>query len=224
MPLDKTSKLEKAGVVNFQLQRLVREGTLNNADKIILHLCADIGSDSKPYQDAGYDVRLVGSDVGVENYHPPKNVYGIIANPPCTHFSFARTNAKSPRDLKGAMDTVQHCLRIIWECQYDVENTAKKTPLTFWTLENPFGLLRRFLGAPAMIYQPWEFGDNYKKRTCLWGFFNEPKKKPILCTAPKFDKLKTKEIHYEGNEHLTRQERRSICSPGFSEAFFKANK
>lgn len=52
--------------------------------KIILHLCADTGSDSKPYKDAGYDVRLIGSDIGVENFNPPKNVYGIIANPVCT--------------------------------------------------------------------------------------------------------------------------------------------
>lgn len=64
--------------------------------KIILHLCADIGSDSKPYQDVGYDVRLIGKDIGVENYHPPKDVYGVIANPICIHFSIARTNAKTP--------------------------------------------------------------------------------------------------------------------------------
>ena len=54
--------------------------------KIILHLCADTGSDSKPYRDAGYDVRLIGSDIGVENYTPPENVYGIFANPVCTEF------------------------------------------------------------------------------------------------------------------------------------------
>jgi hypothetical protein len=54
-------------------------------NKTILHLCADIGSDSQPYRDAGYNVILVGSDIGVENYHPPKDVYGIIANPPCTN-------------------------------------------------------------------------------------------------------------------------------------------
>lgn len=40
--------------------------------KIILHLCADIGSDSKPYRDAGYDVRLIGKEIGVENYYPPQ--------------------------------------------------------------------------------------------------------------------------------------------------------
>lgn len=42
-----------------------------NKDKIILHLCADIGSDSKPYLDAGYDVRMIGKNIGVENYQPP---------------------------------------------------------------------------------------------------------------------------------------------------------
>ena len=41
---------------------------------------------------------------------------------------------------------------------------------------------------------------------------------------PKFDKLKTKDIHYKGNEHLTRQERRSISSPGFVKAFYNANR
>ena len=59
--------------------------------KTILHLCADRGSDSKPYRDAGYEVICVGQKIGVENYHPPKGVYGVIANPPCTMFSIART-------------------------------------------------------------------------------------------------------------------------------------
>ena len=197
---------------------------MKNNEKIILHLCADIGSDSLPYKEAEYDVRLIGKDIGVENYHPPDKVYGIIANPPCTQFSFARTKAKSPRDLRSGMGPVFHCLRIIWECQYNTPTTAKKTSLQFWMLENPFGLLRRFLGHPALIYQPWEFGDNYKKRTCVWGFFKMPTKRPILCTKPKFDKLLNKEIHYNGNEQVSRTERRSICSPGFARAFFNANK
>ena len=58
--------------------------------KIILHLCADLGSDSRYYQlDDDYEVIKVGQEIGVENYNPPKNVYGIIANPPCTEFSRA---------------------------------------------------------------------------------------------------------------------------------------
>lgn len=49
--------------------------------KKIIQLCADTGSDTKPYRDNGYEVILIGSKIGVENYHPPKDVYGIIANP-----------------------------------------------------------------------------------------------------------------------------------------------
>lgn len=53
--------------------------------KIILHLCADIGSDSKYYQlDPAYNVIMVGESIGVENFIPPENVHGIIANPVCT--------------------------------------------------------------------------------------------------------------------------------------------
>lgn len=206
--------------------------------KIILHLCADIGSDSKPYREAGYDVRCIGIDIGVENYHPPKNVYGIIANPPCPNFSTAKTTGK-PRDMREGMRLVKECQRIIYEAQYDLEGPySKKTTLNFWIIENPNGLLKRFLGKPAFEYHPWEFGDAYKKSTHIWGWFHEPKKSYSTCghvmseeqieqaktnsqKFAKFDKLKTKEIHYKGNEHLDRQARRSICSPGFANAFLR---
>ena len=53
----------------------------SNGKKIIIHLCADLGSDSRFYQlDDNYEVILVGEDIGVENYNPPDNVHGIIAN------------------------------------------------------------------------------------------------------------------------------------------------
>ncbi len=209
-----------------------------DSKKTILHLCADMGSDSLPYKEAGYNVICVGKDIGVENYHPPENVYGIIANPPCTEFSFAKTNSKYPRDIRKGLDLVGHCLRIIWECQYELPTPlAKKTNLKFWCLENPFGLLRRYLGHPTLIYSPEEYGDFYQKKTCLWGFFNTPKKKPTDNYSKdyihtrnngkhlkKFDKLLTKEIHPEYYGKLTRQERRSICSSKFAAAFFRANR
>jgi site-specific DNA-cytosine methylase len=213
---------------------------MNNNDKIILHLCcSEAGSDSAPYKEAGYDVRLIGKNIGVENYHPPKKVYGIIANPPCTEFSFAKSNSKYPRDMREGMRLVKECLRIIWECQYDLPTPlAKRTNLKFWMLENPFGLLRRYLGHPPLVYNPYEYGDPYQKKTCVWGFFNVPKKSPcaeyskdyIHTISPngkslkKFDQLLNKEIQFEGNEHLSRQDRRSLCSPAFAKAFYRANK
>jgi hypothetical protein len=80
--------------------------------KTILHLCADTGSDSKPYQLNGYNVILVGSAIGVENYEPPEDVYGVFANPPCTEFGVPASqswvdNAKPFTDtLKANSDTV----------------------------------------------------------------------------------------------------------------------
>ena len=59
--------------------------------KIILDLCGGTGSWSKPYRDAGYDVRLVTlPDDDVRLYAPPKDVWGILAAPPCTEFSRAQ--------------------------------------------------------------------------------------------------------------------------------------
>lgn len=148
---------------------------IDNQNKIILHLCADLGTDSQPYRDAGYNVICVGKDIGVENYHPPENVYGIIANPPCTHFSIARACAKTPRDLREGMRLVKECLRIIWECQYRLKEGKRSCELKFWCIENPAtGMLKYFLGNPTYQYCPSEFGAEYTKRTALWGYFNAP--------------------------------------------------
>lgn len=195
-----------------------------NSEKIILHLCADIGSDSKPYRDAGYDVRLVGSDVGVENYHPPKNVYGIIANPPCTMFSIARTTAKTPRDLEEGMKLVKECLRIIWECQYPQKGNGRKSNLKFWAIENPgSGMLRYFLGKPAFEYSPDEFGADFTKRTALWGYFNSPIKPFLL--RPKLVGRSVSDVitSYTHRNKYDRMNARSMCYEEFAKAFFMAN-
>lgn len=194
--------------------------------KTILHLCADIGSDSQPYRDAGYDVICVGEKQDVRTFQPPPEVYGIIANPPCTMFSYCRTNAKKPRDLRQGMELVQACLRIIWECQYRIKkDTQKFSPLRFWVIENPDAMLSWFLGKPAFVYSPHQYGDNYQKRTCLWGRFNAPPMVNEYPTVkfPKFDYLKTREIAPQYYGKLTRTERRSVCSPYFAKAFFEAN-
>ena len=108
--------------------------------KIILHLCADLGSDSKPYRDTGCDVRCIGKYPGVENYNPPDGVYGIIANPVCTEFSIANGFHKK-NDYGKGLFLVRHCLRII----------EQSNPV-FWVLENPAsGKLKNFLGKTFLI-------------------------------------------------------------------------
>ena len=200
--------------------------------KIILHLCADIGSDSKPYRDAGYDVRCIGKDIGVENYTPPNGVYGIIANPPCTMFSIARTKAKTPRDLTEGMRLVKACLKIIWECQARIESEHQRfSPLKFWSLENPAsGSLRWFLGKPAFEYCQSEYGQVFTKKTALWGMFNLPRR-PFMETIMK-DGVGTLGGHYSTRPILQELKQshgggdggyKASCPPLFAKAFYEAN-
>lgn len=196
---------------------------------IILDLCGGTGSWSKPYKEAGYDVRLVTlPEQDVRTYEPPENVYGILAAPPCTMFSDARTNAKKPRDLEGGMEIVNACIRIIHKCMYRTKQDQQKTPpIKFWALENPwYGRLKWFLGYPSFVFSPWEFGDPYKKKTALWGYFNPPVKTHQTNTQamPKFDYMKSATIAPEWFGKLSRQDRRAITPAGFAKAFFEANR
>ena len=85
----------------------------------------------------------------------------IWCSPPCTQYSIARTNAKTPRDLQGADAIVQRCLGIIahWRPRY-------------WFIENPqTGLLKTrkvVEGLPWVDVDYCAFGAPYRKRTRLW--------------------------------------------------------
>ena len=202
--------------------------------KIILHLCADIGSDTRYFQlDSNFEVIKIGKDIGVENYNPPENVYGVIANPVCTQFSIARGFNKVG-DLEEGMFLVNHCLRIIEECNPN-----------FWVIENPAtGKLKDFLGSPTFTYQPWEFGSPWTKKTALWGKFNIPnkifskwedlekienlyirgsRKKPSLVYLHKNDKYKIKEWEWAYDLINDDMSLRSMCSDGFAKAFYEVN-
>ena len=206
--------------------------------KLILDLCGGTGAWSRPYKEAGYEViNVTLPEYDVRTYQPPTDVWGILAAPPCTEFSFARTNAKRERNLRDGMEIVEACLRIIWECQYRIKSDVQKfSPLKFWALENPKAMLMWFLGKPVFEFHPYEFGDGYKKRTLLWRWFNLPIKSPkpmteemvALCKInsrplPKFDLLRTKEIHGEFYGKYDRQTRRAITPAGFAKAFFEVN-
>lgn len=202
--------------------------------KIILHLCADIGSDSKPYnEDSDYKVILIGKEIGVENYTPPVNVHGIIANPVCTEFSTAKGFHKK-NDIDKGMILVNHCLRIIEEAR----------PV-WWKLENPAnGKLKERLGKPKFIYQPWQFGTPYTKKTALWGNFEIPKPKYTKWSdVPKNENLYIRpgrnkpslaflhksaidfipEFQWAKDKIHTDADFRSLCSQGFASAFKEVN-
>lgn len=188
---------------------------MKNEDKIILSLCGGTGAWEKPYKNNGYDVRNITlPEYDVRMYKPPKNVYGILAAPPCMNFSIAKTT-KTP-DFEKGMEIVKACLNIIWQCRYK-PLYRKDNSLKFWALENPRGFLRQFLGKPYFEFKAYEFGDLWIKSTDVWGYFNELKKIDAgkLFQIDKNRIMKT--LAYKTKE-------RAITPPGFANAFFKANK
>lgn len=207
-----------------------------NSNKIILDLCGGTGAWSKPYKEAGYDVRVITlPDFNVKNFEytdrhiifsgKKKNmridkskVYGILSAPPCTMFSLARTTARTPRNLQTGMDAVRACTRIIWRIHPK-----------FWVMENPKDLLRQFMGKPAFEFDASEFGEDYNKHTDLWGYFKEPKKRNNYTRFPSTDKNTRKlppiPADYIIDKNMSNIAiRRSITPQGFAQAFFKANK
>ena len=216
--------------------------------KVILDLCGGTGAWSKPYKEAGYIVHNITlpdfdilsacpfsglatnsfeghkcSGCSLPRMHfsgeyktlniDTKDIYGILAAPPCTQFSLARQNAKTPRDFLKGMQVVRKCMDIIWHCRA-IGN------LKFWALENPRGFLRQFLGKPAYHFQPWQFGDDSKKPTDIWGYFNHPKECPIK--KPGY--LRKGKDSWAAQFPTPGQKERSITPAGFARAFFEANK
>ncbi len=195
-------------------------------NKTILDLCGGTGSWSKPYKEAGYDVRLITlPEHDVRDYIPPENVYGILAAPDCTEFSLARNRyPERQRNFISALGPVDACIRIIW-----------RTKPVFWALENPIGLLSRWLGKFQYRFEPWWFDEPYSKRTALWGVFNIPERKYFNYK----DNPKAFSLHVKAKRRYTarkdgipsiaditsgnEKEKRAITPQGFAKAFFEAN-
>lgn len=217
---------------------------IENKDKIILDLCGGTGSWARPYKEAGYDVRLVTMpDNDVRTYKPPENVYGVLAAPPCTEFAVSGTrwwSSKPPELLAEAIEVAKACLRIINECKPE-----------WWALENPVGRLPRCvpeLGRWRYTFQPYDYGDPWTKRTCIWGEHNIPVKHPVSSLGSYQGSGHTSHgstlgivdhpimllgegeclLRWDWIHHLPpskdRQMLRSITPPHFARAFFEANK
>jgi len=190
---------------------------MDNSKKIILDLCGGTGSWSAPYKEAGYNVRVITlPEYDVLKYNPPLKVHGILAAPPCDHFTVSGAQYWKQKDQDGrtdeALDILKACLRII-----------RNTKCKFWALENPVGRIPRLvpeLGKPPIIFDPCDYGDPYTKRTCLWGRFNKLKETPVI--AERACKEGSWLMKLGGKSEKTKR-LRSVTPPGFAKAFFEAN-
>ncbi len=149
-------------------------GAVSNAHKVILSLCDYSGNWSAPYREAGYEVICIdlqhGMDVRMLHYNFARfeeiGVHGILMAPPCTHFASSGARwwaTKGEAAIIEGLSIIDACLRTVVLYQPK-----------WWALENPVGRLVHYLGKPRFAFDPCDFGDNYTKRTQLWGSFAPP--------------------------------------------------
>jgi len=81
----------------------------------------------------------------------------IIAFPPCTHLcvSGAAWFEQKRKDLRQQQGIDFFMLFANAKCKRIA-------------IENPIGIMSTVWRKPDQIIQPWQFGDEYQKSTCLW--------------------------------------------------------
>jgi len=186
-----------------------------NNTKIILDLCGGSGAWSRPYAEAGYDVRNITlPDYDVRWFYAlNEEVYGILAAFDCADFAGCAAQYWPIKDEDGrtlqSISVLDACCRIILVHQPK-----------FWAIENPVGRVPRWLGKPVIYFNPCDYGDPYTKKTCLWGKFNIPIKTPV---EPIRSCKQGSWIQKLGGKSEKTKRLRSITPSGFAKAFFKAN-
>ena len=127
----------------------------------------------------------------------------MIAHPPCTHLavSGARwfTEGKKP-----------------WSLQEEALNFVRKlldAPIDKIALENPVSVISTKIRKPNQIIQPFEYGHDVTKRTCLW-LKNLPNLKPTKIVKPDIvlvNGKKMSRMHYDSFK-LPSKERSKVRS------------
>jgi len=184
--------------------------------------CIDLEAD-------GIDIADIGGAWLME--HLPADIHGLVAAPPCTHFSASGARWWAAKDGDGrtaqAIHLVRQVLRTVSlfegrEADPDDPDEGEWPGLQWWCLENPVGRLARLvpeLGRASCYVEPWWWGDPWTKKTGLWGDFNPPARRPDLEVDP-IPEYMSKTV---GVPRAERARFRSTTPRGFARAFFEAN-
>lgn len=146
----------------------------------------------------------------VRSWEPPARPAILFAFPPCTHLcaSGARDwRQKSWPLLRDGMDLFFAALQ------------AARWSAVPYMIENPVGRISGIHGGCEHAFDPWEYGDGYQKKTCLWtggGFVMPPPteaSKPAACD----------QRIWKCPPGPDRANLRSATPEGFARAVFAAN-
>jgi len=81
----------------------------------------------------------------------------MIAHPPCTHLAVSGAKHFAAKQASGVQEAALDLVRILLGA-----------PIPRICLENPVSIISTCIRKPEQIIQPWMFGHEATKTTCLW--------------------------------------------------------
>lgn len=134
----------------------------------ILLACEESQAVTKEFRALGheaYSCDILPESGGHPEWHIQKDVTDvlkedwdmIIAFPPCTHLASSGAAWFEAKRADGRQQAAIDFFMIF------VNHPCEKI-----AIENPVGVMSSNYRKPDQIIQPWQFGDAYSKRTCLW--------------------------------------------------------
>jgi len=141
----------------------------------VLIACEESQSICKEFRSLGheaYSCDLLPCSGGHKDWHIQgdalKQAYSgnydlMVAHPPCTYL--AVSGARWLYNKDGSKNTKR------WKNQkeaLDFVNKLLNAPIKHIALENPISVISSNIRKPDQIVQPWMFGDEAQKSTCLW--------------------------------------------------------
>jgi hypothetical protein len=133
----------------------------------VLVACEYSGTVRDAFLKAGHDAMscdLLPTDVPGPHYQGDvREILGngwdlMIAHPPCTYLSvsgmhWTTRGLRDPKLTEEALDFVQLLL---------------EAPISKICIENPVSVISSRLRKPDQVVNPWQFGHDASKKTCLW--------------------------------------------------------
>jgi hypothetical protein len=113
----------------------------------------------------------------------------VIAHPPCTYLSVSGYH----RTVRGLRDPQ------LTEDALEFVNIFLRAPLKRLALENPVGVISTRIRKPDQIIQPYQFGHDLSKKTCLW-LKNLPRLKPTQYVPPRIVEVGEQKFHRWANQ------------------------
>jgi hypothetical protein len=148
---------------------------IQDKSQIVLSCFDYTGNMVKPWADAGYECWIVDLQhekgehkdgnivrVGCDmlEFMPPRRDYKItFFAPPCTDLAVSGARWFAGKGLKALSSAIMlffASTRIAEWCEAP------------YLIENPVSTISSYWRKPDFTFQPWEYGANYSKKTCLW--------------------------------------------------------